>query len=408
MNYIQEKEILNFQIKLRLLYKERHISECLKRAFFHIFWILYSYISFNKEKDYFKLHNKNWIFCVSQNNYEALKFLIQKDDFIVVSLGYMLKQTNFTYTFIPYFKKYKFLFKRLFYIVRDNGFKSFTNIDLIIHILGNVDSIECILKFYNPKSIIFSNDHNINSRSALFAAKNLNIKTIYLQHAVVSEIFPPLIFDLALLEGNDTLDKYVKIGGQTSKVFLIGMPKFDSFCEKAKRKQRTATIGVGINMLDDLSVVISCINFLRNQFDDNYAIVVRPHPRMIIDDLRLPAFISTSNPSKENSFEFLQRIDILIAGNSSIHLEAVLSNVLSIYYEFGNSVLHDYYGFCKNGLCYSATDFYSISDKIRDYTLDLFLYLKAKYYNAVLGTEYEGRSEHLAKEKIHCFLDMSK
>src|SRR5690606_18182252 len=58
-----------------------------------------------------------------------------------------------------------------------------------------------LLDFYKPKNIFFSNDHTPAARALLIAAKDLSIKTIYLQHAAVSTIFPPLNFSLSLLDG---------------------------------------------------------------------------------------------------------------------------------------------------------------------------------------------------------------
>tara|TARA_E500000331_G_scaffold326141_1_gene344053 strand:- start:288 stop:1073 length:786 start_codon:yes stop_codon:yes gene_type:complete len=60
-----------------------------------------------------------------------------------------------------------------------------------------------------PKLIILSNDHSIYARSLRITAEILEIKTLYIQHASVSKIFPPLEFDYALLDGNVAYQNYI-------------------------------------------------------------------------------------------------------------------------------------------------------------------------------------------------------
>ena len=57
------------------------------------------------------------------------------------------------------------------------------------------------LQKIRPKLALISNDHTVQARSLRISAEILGIKTLYMQHASVSEIFPPLEFDYALLDG---------------------------------------------------------------------------------------------------------------------------------------------------------------------------------------------------------------
>ena len=64
-----------------------------------------------------------------------------------------------------------------------------------------------ILKKYNPKILFLSNDHSPFNRCLLHHSKSMGIKTIYMQHASVSDKFPPLEFDYSLLDGQESFEK---------------------------------------------------------------------------------------------------------------------------------------------------------------------------------------------------------
>src|SRR5690606_38363130 len=135
--------------------------------------------------------------------------------------------------------------------------------------------------------------------------------------------------------------KYLEIGETNCKIELIGMPKFDEYVRYVNTSSKVRTIGIAYNILDDLEI----INDLIDKLDINFPhikIILRSHPsdkrilsnsKIIISDSRL-----------ENSFEFLKQVDLLIASNSSIHLEAVLMNVFSISFSLGCTEMGDYYG----------------------------------------------------------------
>jgi hypothetical protein len=73
-----------------------------------------------------------------------------------------------------------------------------------------------------PKALVVSNDHNMPNRVVLKLAREKRIPSVYIQHASVTEKFPPLAFDYALLEGLDALQKYESAGySSKTKVFLV-------------------------------------------------------------------------------------------------------------------------------------------------------------------------------------------
>jgi hypothetical protein len=265
-------------------------------------------------------------------------------------------------------------------------------------------SLALFLKWRKPKVLVISNDHNFNSRLANFIARRQGIKTVYVQHATVGDDFPKLEFDLALLEGEDAQNKYLAKGSDKSKIKLIGMPKFDAYLEYKKTNTKMKAIGIGLSIFDDIEIVQGVLRRIKETFP-GITLFIRPHPA----DKRYAGFSETainegvkiSDSRGTNIFEFLDLVDVVLAGDTSLHLEATLMNVNSIYFKMSTNEYSDYYGYVKNKLVRKAGSF----DKLQKILTELATNIpdvknKAKYYNNVLGTANEGSSTELAAESI--------
>jgi hypothetical protein len=133
---------------------------------------------------------------------------------------------------------------------------------------------------------------------------------------------------------------------------------------------------------------------------------LRPHPsdpRDFQPLRRALPMLQWSDSKQENVFAFLQKQDALIAADTSTHLEAILLNLASIYFQFsGNAAVKDYYGYVAHGLIDAAQDLPALKALLLQYQAhkptDLFR--RAAYYNATVGTEHEGQSQALAASSI--------
>ena len=134
------------------------------------------------------------------------------------------------------------------------------------------------LEHYKVKTLILSSDQGEFHRCLLLNAKELNVKTIYVQHASVARGFPKLIASYSFLDGEETLEKYLYAGKPDGEVYLSGGVRFDPIFQKYKLKnvESVGTIGIAINMLDDFGEVQRLCQFLLSH---NYKLVLRPHPR---------------------------------------------------------------------------------------------------------------------------------
>lgn len=352
------------------------------------------------------VNGKTWLFVSTANNYNSLKFLTKElNNAILVGFGTSFGEQNDIH--LPFHRKVLYLwrFPKLWRFFRKNYKQDAIQFgDFLFNCVGLYEVAYKYLDKHKPNCVVLANDHSERQRALLNAAQRLNIPVIYIQHASITHFMPPLDFDLSLLEGQDALDKYKELGEIKGKVEFVGMPKFDKYIQFRKTSRQITNIGCCTNLLDNQNEIENTLKQLSKSFP-KCQINFRPHP----NDKRsfaLPDAIGLSTKA-ETSFDFIQRQDVLIAGTSSIHLEAILLNVNSIYFEITalEDNLKDAYGYVKNGLIEQAANMHDLIEKI-DYLQQHNppVFQKAKYYNAVVGTEYEGKSGTLAAQYIRSFL----
>ncbi len=339
--------------------------------------------------------NKIWFLTLSKNNFDSLKNVQRKiPNSIFVSFlrlrdegeknnYYFTHSNKFFYDLIFPLAWIDYYFKN-----RTQGLKYY---DLLFSVNGTYKESLRLIKRSKPKIIIFANDHVTISRSLLLAANKMGVKTYYIQHASVSNYFPPLVFKFSLLEGKDAYHKYLNCGETKSKVYLVGMSKFDSFIDRINRNTKVKSLGIAYNHMDNVTTISQFIETIKKAHPE-LLIITRPHPSDV-RKIELPENVLLSDSKNEDAFSFLCKIDALITGDSSLHLEATLLNVYSMYFEFTKTKLFDYYGFIKNGL----VDYYSSINAINIQLNNLKLYKpdirnKASYYNAAIGSAFEGKS----------------
>lgn len=245
----------------------------------------------------------------------------------------------------------------------------------------------------NLKLIVFANDHiNIN-RCMIMLASQYGVKTIYTQHASVTETFPPLNFTYSFLDGKDSLDKYESIGDIKGKVILAGGSRFDNayqYKTRERSKDQTIKIGIAFNPQDSIDKIQSlCKQILELSLG---VVILRPHPSEEIKyreiSHQFDKRIQWSQPSQENSFEFISKINLLIANESSIHLDAAILGKKSVLYNLSDTKILDWYSYIKKGLIqvvYNIEDIKKVIESALDVSPDMI-----KLYNAADGTPYEG------------------
>jgi len=263
--------------------------------------------------------------------------------------------------------------------------------------------------------VVTSNDHNSSNRSLRVISELFKAKTLYMQHASVSNIFPPLQYDYALLDGRAAYNIYKSCIDNlpTSNrdypvnVFLSGQKKNVRIQKEPVIK--LFDIGVAVNSLDDFS----CLkNFLNIASKFNLSILIRTHPRqeeVFLEKLKflLKGNVQWCNPKKNDIRSYFSSIKCLVAANSSIHLEAALAGLPTLYYEFnGDTELTDYYGYVERGLTYPL-NIKKMIDSIEKGTLYCNTQKRnvaVKMYSATYMTKWENKEDKLVVSLIEKIL----
>ena len=274
---------------------------------------------------------------------------------------------------------------------------------------------ERVLRQVQPSVVLVSNDHNAPNRSLLAVARAMGIKTAYMQHASVSPLFPCLTMDYAFLDGKAALECYRQC--EANRPPALSLPQRHVFLTGQKKplvvegKTSEGVIGLALNTLDTPSDVAPVLDALTRT---GGRLCVRWHPGLqgrklepLLAVLQRYPGVEQSDPNKEPVGPFLDRLNGLIAGNSSIHLEAALSGVVPVYFEFGKTRVSDYYGYVRHGLSIAAEsleELVAVVRRIRGGQLSVNADA-VRYYSATFATQWEGAEGELVAGHLVSLLD---
>jgi hypothetical protein len=241
------------------------------------------------------------------------------------------------------------------------------------------------------------------NRCLINVSQTLRVKTLYIQHASVTEKFPDLSFDYALLDGQESFEKYRSRSKSSSKVLLAGGTRYDYFSRRF-RKSNGKNIGISINQFDDFQIVKDLCLSIKNC--STFEISVRPHPNMI--NWNRSWFekngIRYSDSSIVPSYDYLASLWLQISNVCGIHLDAVILGVPTVQYQLSKDKVFDQYDFSKKNLIKVANDY-----------RDLEFYFKypqqlipdedlVNYFMASYKTSREGRVGLFTAEYIRAIL----
>ena len=284
-----------------------------------------------------------------------------------------------------------------------------TYFDDFFRTMGYLVVLEQLLRYFDVRLIVMANDHDCLPRAIIYVAHKLGIKTMYLQHCSVTERFPRLSFDYNFLDGEESYLKYRTIGKPDGIVYLSGNPRFDiikCYYKKNETEQMCAPkdikIGIASNTLDIEDVLHNLVIKLK---ENGYShITFRPHPGVNIDpSWYIEQECEYSNSNNENPFAFISRMDVVIAGECGIHLDVAMMEKRSICYNTINAKPWDWYSYIKNGLTPYAANVDELLRLLQDINKDEWkqrVRKKAQWYNAAIGTQYEGHISEMIADFI--------
>lgn len=246
---------------------------------------------------------------------------------------------------------------------------------------------------YKPKVLILANDHLEMNRLLMEVANDKGVKTMYVQHASVTDKFPPLQFTYSMLDGEDSFLKYKGVGGMRGNIYLSGGVRFD----KVKRHDihEINAIGLAINKQDSEKIVKEACIKLREKYSvKGIKIILRPHPAMdqeLWENWCKINGIYFSCSARQSSFDFLDTLSFLISNQSSIHLDAAMNHIPSVILNMSDHEVSDHYGYKTRGLVpfvKNLEELFTIIDNVDDYKYDTGV---VRFFNSSYNAPFEGK-----------------
>lgn len=233
-------------------------------------------------------------------------------------------------------------------------------------------------KTINKKLVIVANDHSVYNNYVIAYCKKNDIRTMYIQHAPVTNKFPPLRCDYNILFSNQSKDIYKKISNSNSKFIVYSDLRLINFYRlKSNNNNNKNSILICTNEFDSILNVEKFVKFFLKK---NYKITIRKHPAD-----RRSWKINKSNLSSFSLIEDFKNHKIILCNETALILEAIVARKLVYKCKF--SEFTDHYGYIKDGLVikeYIRPDELYVdirnefitykNDKIKYYTGDLNSY----------------------------------
>lgn len=360
---------------------------------------------FNSEN----LH-KPVFFSMTSNQHTVLVEILRKTEHYTY-IGHANYGENQLPIYYAYILSLPFIPKILYEYLKSKDYKRLSYsycFDLYLLTPGYYIFSYILLKKLCPPYVLVSNDHTLYPNGMILAANELDIPTIYIQHAPVDANFPALKYTYAFLDGMDSLHKYNAQGESDTIVFLTGSTKMDTDDIYFNKNEVIETIGLCFAMTEQKDEIEELLTSLQSlSLLSQFRFIMRPHPADLhIDELAKLAQrhgVQFSDSRKESSSQFLRNVDCIIAGESGIHVEAAKMNVYPIYFTFKNILQYDLYGFIKRELITDVAktydDLIDILHKIKDNKPDVRH--KAKYFYANIDTPYEGKAAELISQLLN-------
>ena len=266
------------------------------------------------------------------------------------------------------------------------------------------------LRIASPRAIVFTNDHVYENRILVELAEARGISCFYLQHSTAYDNVPRIFSSYALLEGQHAREKYLSVGSDDRRIKLVGMPKFDDHILHVNRGEAVNRLGICTNRSMPAEVIAALVSLVTQEFPE-LEITLRPHPSRESEakyrDIVQRWGLAFSDSKRVDVFTFLRGVDAIVAGNSSILLEAALLNVFPIYYFdshtefFYNHDRYDKYDYVRNRVACGAEGMQAVCEILRSLALQRpSVRGFAQYYCATLDTPDEGKSSALAASVI--------
>lgn len=216
-----------------------------------------------------------------------------------------------------------------------------------------------------PKVSIFANDHTPISVACSMIMKLHDVPRVYVQHAEVTQDFPPLDFEYSVLRNKKSLDVYGSIGAVKGNVYIVPRNEkattFTSITDEAVEISESVRIVIYLSSTFLTEKVEEAVLSCRCNADVQ-SVEIKKHPRSFDSDFDFLTGVSVYDEVPEYKH-------IALVPNSSVVID-LLHRGTKVYQLFElDSIREDYYGFVKE----SVTPKVTAEDlKVRFWEMDFY------------------------------------
>jgi hypothetical protein len=223
-------------------------------------------------------------------------------------------------------------------------------------------TISNALNIIQPRKLVIGYDITPEGRFCVHLAKKMNIPTICIQHGSIAG--EPLdgehIVDSYLLYGKKAMDYLIKIGNEKSKLKVFGAPYLDELnFDKSQRvdllnslslKAQNKTILIALSGPGHCTsvghfdqIVSSIVKLAKNNSKINFIFKLhRKDNKLNYEKIfteigfSCPVIEAVNTNFSNDIFFWLNAVDVLITGSSTVALEAMLKNIPVITVDYKN------------------------------------------------------------------------
>jgi len=202
--------------------------------------------------------------------------------------------------------------------------------------------------------VCVASDHSPICMALLAAARRQRRATCYLQHAPVTEHFPPLTHDLSILYDRASVEVYRRVARKRHIPFDEGaialLPPFSEGFRAPQQVISPYTIGLCLSFLPDMTKIEALISSLSGQADVA-TIYLRRHPRCRQDWSGIASLPKVELRTQgEAGVDFFAAMDIALVPNSGVTIEALHYGRPTFFVPGTDMLPDDYYGFVAEGI----------------------------------------------------------
>lgn len=213
------------------------------------------------------------------------------------------------------------------------------------------------LQNVHPPWVGVANDHSAPSVALLAVARALGIPTFYVQHAPVTDRFPPLNVDLALLENQYSIDSYIAAARRCGKAplppdrmcLLPSRPDVQTVSYRQVPTDRPLRVCIALTKHTNITTLTDLLHAL-SAVPEVAHVTLRLHPQ---DTANLQSLQSARVSMVSGTVPLAsvaQECDLFLVSNSGVAIELLQLHAPTMFVADLDFLEADYYGLVRAGV----------------------------------------------------------